>query len=73
MALATDPWVPGASGIGEKALRIFDPAAAKGDKDRKHREAAREKMAREFQRVDALRGAVYSQISERFSRVAMAI
>lgn len=54
MALATDPWVPGASGIGEKALRSFDPRVAKTEKDKKHRKAARDKMARESERVDVL-------------------
>jgi len=54
MALATDPWVAGASGVGEKALRSFDPREAKGKKDRQHREGARAKMARALVRVEDL-------------------
>jgi len=54
LALGTDPWVPGAVGIGEKALRSFDPHVAKSDKDRKARELARDKVADEFIRIPAL-------------------
>ena len=51
LGLGTDPWVSGAAGIGEKALRSFDPRVAKNDKDRKARENARDKVARELQQM----------------------
>jgi hypothetical protein len=54
LALGTDPRLPGAKGVAEKALRSFDPAAAKSPRDLAHRRAALEKKAGEFQYLKIL-------------------
>lgn len=51
LGMGVDPWVPGGEGIGERALRSFDPREAKGPRDLKHREGARDRMARELKTV----------------------
>lgn len=50
--MGVDPWVEGGEGIGERALRSFDPRAAKSDKDREHREASLEKFRRQMREVE---------------------
>lgn len=52
LALGIDPSALGAEGIGERARRAFDPVAAKDDRDRKHREASREKLRRRLRMGD---------------------
>ena len=54
LALGTHPETDRTESIGEKALRSFDPRVAKNEKDRIHREKAREKVARELTQTASL-------------------
>ncbi len=51
LALGVEPWVVGGEGIGERALRSFDPSVAKSPKDRAHRTAAQGRMRRRMKNV----------------------
>ena len=54
LAMGVDPWVVGGEGIAERALRSFDPRAAKSVADRKHREAGREKLRRSLNEAESI-------------------
>jgi len=56
LALGTDPWVAGAMGVGEKALRSIDPRAAKTKKDQQERQKAQDKFRRETKHASAIPG-----------------
>ncbi len=51
LAMGVEPWTVGAEGIADRAIRSFDPEAAKNDADRKHREAARERVRRSLRTI----------------------
>lgn len=51
LALGVDPATVGGEGIGEKALRSFDPRAAKSPSDLRHRQAGKEKARRRLRTV----------------------
>lgn len=54
LALGTHPETDGTESVSEKALRSFDPRVANNDRDREHREKARDKVARELREVSEL-------------------
>jgi hypothetical protein len=52
LALGVEPWIVGGEGVGERALRSFDPRAAKNPKDRAHRVAALERVRNRLKHMD---------------------
>lgn len=54
LAMCIDTTDPAAAGIYGKAMRSIDPAAAKGDKDKRHRKQQREAFMRDLLPIDGV-------------------
>jgi hypothetical protein len=77
LAACVDPKLPGAEGIWEKAKRTMDVARAQDDKERAHRQGAREAMGRgAFEMENIPDSGVLPSFAQNFdmgSRTAMVI
>jgi hypothetical protein len=77
LAACVDPKLPGADGIWEKAKRTMDVTRARDDKERAHRQGARERLGRSaFEMENIPDGGVLPSFVQNFnlgSRTAMVI